>query len=84
MPHPKRRTWALGTLDQEVVYRLWFDPEAFRWEADAVGTRSEQREDLAATRARGTDGAAGKRSAAGAGRPPRPRDGGTSRARAAS
>jgi hypothetical protein len=32
MPHPKVRTWTLGTLDRGRGYWLYFDPVAFRWE----------------------------------------------------
>jgi hypothetical protein len=32
MPHPKVRTWTLKTLDRSRGYRLWFDPQTYRWE----------------------------------------------------
>jgi hypothetical protein len=44
MPHPHRRTWTLGTLDRDLVYRLVFDAEAFRWEVQAVCTVAEASE----------------------------------------
>ncbi len=53
MPHPKRRSWTLGTLDRDLTYRLVFDPLGFRWECEPVGTRSELLEDQG-----GDDGAA--------------------------
>lgn len=56
MPHPHRRTWTLGSLDRDLTYRLWFDPETFRWECAAVGTRSEDVEDQAAGLTGGTPG----------------------------
>lgn len=38
MPHPKVRTWTLGTLDRDRVYVLFFDPEVFRWEVRPYGS----------------------------------------------
>jgi hypothetical protein len=72
MPHPKVRTWTLGTLDRDRVYVLFFDPEAFRWEVRPYGstegtltTRPSGREKRRAQAAGGTaarlprDGATG-------------------------
>lgn len=53
MPHPHRRTWTLGGLDRSLVYRLWFDPVAFRWEVVEAGavpaTTAEQSRETAPT-----------------------------------
>lgn len=32
MASPNRRTWTLAGLDRRRSWRLWFDPEARRWE----------------------------------------------------
>ena len=68
MPHPRKRSWSLATLDPELTYRLWLDPVAFRWEVDVVGTASESADAraVAERRAARTAGASAPR----ADRPP--------------
>jgi hypothetical protein len=41
----RSRTWTLEALDREATYRLFFDPETYRWEAqDPEGRRVVTRE----------------------------------------
>lgn len=81
MAHPRVRTWTLGTLDRAQAYRLWFDPEARRWEVRPEGqdsgtltTRPSAADGGGALRTQGapaprTGGAPGRRDGRGAGEP---------------
>lgn len=40
MSRARRRTWALGALDREGIYRLWFDPTRSRWEVRSIEDES--------------------------------------------
>jgi hypothetical protein len=55
MPHPHVRTWTLATLDPGQQYRLWLDPETFRWE---VCLLEDEAQDRLTTRT-ATDGGSG-------------------------
>lgn len=37
------RTWALGTLDRDGLYLLWFDVETWRWEIERQEHEHEPR-----------------------------------------
>jgi hypothetical protein len=60
VPNPHARTWTLTGLDRDLTYRLWLDPDTFRWE---VAVLDDQ--DVVPRPSGAVLGAAGKRSAAG-------------------
>lgn len=41
MKRASRRTWALGTLDRNGIFTLWFDTTTNRWEVERQGSLVE-------------------------------------------
>lgn len=47
---PRARTWVWSDLDPQCVYLIWFDAQAWRWEAQDVNTSQPVRTRVATNR----------------------------------